>query len=186
MHTHIKVILIYDAFPSTELRHKCINRCLLITSHNSFWGSRQQMLSGKVIADWIDRKNGPLDPIFGVLLQPTTGRAGPADAGLFNQIVFDNNTSPLAYHSAVQDAFGYLKTDHNVGPGSDYMYNSEVMGTSPLAEQTGGGLFCKKVMKDWSKDKHIVMEMAAGSLAIDPTLSNIIFRMDNPLSFDII
>ena len=26
-----------------------------------------------MIADWIDRTNGPLDPIFGVLLCPTAG-----------------------------------------------------------------------------------------------------------------
>ena len=39
----------------------------------TYWGSRQQLLAGKVIADWVDCKNGPLDPIFGVLLQPTAG-----------------------------------------------------------------------------------------------------------------
>ena len=39
----------------------------------TYWGSRQQLLAGKVIADWVDRENGPLDPIFGVLLNPTAG-----------------------------------------------------------------------------------------------------------------
>ena len=38
-----------------------------------YWGSRQQLLGGKVIADWVDRDNGPLDPLFGVLLNPTAG-----------------------------------------------------------------------------------------------------------------
>ena len=42
--------------------------------HKKFWGSRQQMLAGKVIADWIDPEGGNLDPIFGVILQPTGGR----------------------------------------------------------------------------------------------------------------
>ena len=42
--------------------------------HKKFWGSRQQMLAGKVIADWIDPEGGPLDPIFGVILQPTAGK----------------------------------------------------------------------------------------------------------------
>lgn len=32
------------------------------------------MLSGKVIADWIDVTYGPMDPIFGILLNPTTGK----------------------------------------------------------------------------------------------------------------
>jgi len=38
-----------------------------------YWGTRQQLRAGKVIADWIDPLYGPLDPIFGVLLCPTAG-----------------------------------------------------------------------------------------------------------------
>ena len=41
--------------------------------HEGFWGSRQQLLAGKVIADYVDPDGVPLDPIFGVLLQPTAG-----------------------------------------------------------------------------------------------------------------
>ena len=44
---------------------------ILYTSE--YWGTRQQLLAGKVIGDWVDRENGPLDPIFGVILQPTAG-----------------------------------------------------------------------------------------------------------------
>ena len=40
---------------------------------NEYWGTRQQLRAGKVIADWIDPLNGPLDPVFGVLLCPTAG-----------------------------------------------------------------------------------------------------------------
>ena len=38
-----------------------------------FWGTWQQMLCGKVIADWLDPSQVALDPIFGVLLNPTGG-----------------------------------------------------------------------------------------------------------------
>ena len=39
-----------------------------------YWGTRQQLRAGKIIADWIDPVYGPLDPIFGVLLCPTAGK----------------------------------------------------------------------------------------------------------------
>ena len=41
--------------------------------HTEYWGTRQQLLAGKVIGDWVDRDNGSLDPIFGAILQPTAG-----------------------------------------------------------------------------------------------------------------
>ena len=46
----------------------------LVLEHSSYWGSRQQLMAGKVIADWVDRENGALDPVFGILLQPTAGK----------------------------------------------------------------------------------------------------------------
>ena len=48
-----------------------------------YWGSRQQLMAGKVIADWVDKENGPLDPIFGVLLQPNAGELFPYHTGVF-------------------------------------------------------------------------------------------------------
>lgn len=41
--------------------------------HQKYWGTRQQLLAGKVIADWLETKYGCLDPIFGVLMNPTAG-----------------------------------------------------------------------------------------------------------------
>ena len=38
-----------------------------------YWGTRQQLLAGKIIADFIDSTDGPLDPVFGVLLCPVAG-----------------------------------------------------------------------------------------------------------------
>ena len=43
-------------------------------THYSYWGTRQQLRFGKVVADWIDKDYGPLDPIFGALLSPTGGK----------------------------------------------------------------------------------------------------------------
>lgn len=43
-------------------------------TEDQYWGCRQQLLSGKVIADWVDTTAGPMDPIFGVLLSPTAGK----------------------------------------------------------------------------------------------------------------
>lgn len=40
----------------------------------NYWGSRQQLRAGKVIADHIDIQNGALDPIYGVLLCPSAGK----------------------------------------------------------------------------------------------------------------
>jgi len=48
--------------------------------HKGYWGTRQQMLAGKVICDWLesfdkdDDDDEPMDPIYGVLLNPTSGR----------------------------------------------------------------------------------------------------------------
>ena len=38
-----------------------------------FWGTRQQLLSGKVIVDWLETEIS-IDPIFGVLLCPCGGK----------------------------------------------------------------------------------------------------------------
>ena len=42
-------------------------------SKRQYWGTRQQLRAGMVIAYRIDISNGPLDPIYGVLLCPTAG-----------------------------------------------------------------------------------------------------------------
>ena len=40
-----------------------------------YWGTRQQLLCGKVIADWVNPDcNSSLDPIFGALLCPCGGK----------------------------------------------------------------------------------------------------------------
>ncbi|XP_066928844.1 uncharacterized protein [Clytia hemisphaerica] len=120
-----------------ERGHKSEN---LHDDHDFYWGTRQQMLFGKVIVDWlpehIETKTPPMDPIFGVLLNPTGGLVGPGDLKWMHDSLFDD-LGPFAYHSAVHDAFGYLKTNHNSGPGYCYL-NKGIFGDwSPF----GGQLF---------------------------------------------
>ena len=51
--------------------------------------------------------------------------------------LFDDS-EPFAYHSAVHDAFGYLKTNHNSGPGYCYL-NKGIFGDwSPFGGQVSG------------------------------------------------
>lgn len=115
--------------------------------HRAYWGSRQQLLSCKVIADWVDRDHGCLDPLFGVLLQPTSGRVGPGDTGWMHNILFDDN-GHMAYHSAVHDAFGYLLNFHKTGPGYNYMKYSLLSTDNPMSGQYSGIEFWKKVMHE--------------------------------------
>ena len=113
-----------------------------------FWGTRQQLLAGKVIADWLSEDNKPpMDPIFGVLLNPTAGRVGPGDSGWVHNLLYDN-FGEWSHHSAVHDAFGYLFTFHNIGPGYNYMYNSFLKTNNALAGQISGIDFWKKYMKE--------------------------------------
>ncbi|XP_066928123.1 uncharacterized protein [Clytia hemisphaerica] len=117
-------------------------------NHTNYWGTRQQLLAGKVIADHVDKSYGSLDPIFGILLCPVAGRAGPGDSGIVHNILFDDD-GPLAYHSAAHDAFGYLITHHDVGPGYNYLGAcGEVLDASRcMSGQISGLLFWKDVLK---------------------------------------
>ena len=69
--------------------------------HASYWGTRQQLLAGKVICDWLcEDDKPPMDPIFGVLLNPTAGRVGPGDSGWFHNLLYDN-AGEWAHHSCL-------------------------------------------------------------------------------------
>ncbi|XP_065670455.1 uncharacterized protein LOC101239809 isoform X5 [Hydra vulgaris] len=117
-----------------------------VLSHSDYWGSTQQLLSGKVIADFVAGEYGTLNPVFGVLLNPTTGRVGPGDTGLMHDILFDDD-GPWANHAAVHDAFGYLKTFHNIGPGYNYLGGISAVETGRcMAGQTSGLLFWNHII----------------------------------------
>ena len=79
------------------------------------------------------------------------GMTGPGDAGHFHDALFDES-GPLAYHSAAHDAFGYMYTSHQEGPGYKYLGAASCFKTSnPLSEQVAGITFWKQVVKKHKK-----------------------------------
>lgn len=79
------------------------------------------------------------------VFQFQTGRTGPGDSVLLHSILFDHS-GPIAYHSAVHDAFGYLKNYHNTGPGYNYLSTCSMFATeNPAAGQISGINFWNKV-----------------------------------------
>ncbi|XP_066936888.1 uncharacterized protein [Clytia hemisphaerica] len=118
--------------------------------HSFYWGTRQQLLFGKVVCDWLacrtESKN-PMDPVFGALLNPTGGRVGPGDDTVLHNLTFDN-MGAMAYHAAVHDAFGYLKNNHNLGPGYAYLNQGLFGDGSPFGGQLFGILFWKGICKE--------------------------------------
>ena len=79
------------------------------------------------------------------------GRVGPGDSGWIHDLLFDDR-GHMAYHSAVHDAFGYLKVTHDVGPGYNYLNKSSYFHTDDtencMAGQVPGISFWKKVIDE--------------------------------------
>ncbi|XP_066919944.1 uncharacterized protein [Clytia hemisphaerica] len=117
-----------------------------VLKNEDFWGTRQQLLCGKVISDWIDTDHLPIDPIFGALLCPCGGRVGPGDSGWVHNLLYDDRGF-MAYHSAVHDAFGYLIIFHRKGPGYDYLKRSVLSKFNPFSGQYDGIQFWKKFLE---------------------------------------
>ncbi|XP_057290028.1 uncharacterized protein LOC130612692 [Hydractinia symbiolongicarpus] len=129
--------------------YKCRKVLSGVLTEDKYWGCRQQLLSGKVIADWVDTTAGPMDPIFGVLLNPTAGLVGPGNSFL-HQLFFDCDGT-FAYHSAVHDGFGYLKLYHDIGPGYDYLSKNWLCDNNMMAGQISGICFWSKFIKEHKK-----------------------------------
>jgi uncharacterized Zn-binding protein involved in type VI secretion len=96
----------------------------------NFMGSTTQLRSGQIVGDAFG-----FDPVFGSLLNPSSGLVGPGqdwnlDAGNFS----------VGYHGVVHDAGGYLYNYHNQGPGYDYLRleRSVISTGNPLAGQVSG------------------------------------------------
>jgi len=131
-------------FLEIYLRRGCISEAL---HHDAYWGSHQQMLAGKVIADFIDADYGALDPVFGVLLSPVAGRVGPGDSGIVHEMLYDHD-GPLSYHAASHDAFGYLISYHVIGPGYDYLNCGSIFHSSQcMSGQISGIVFWKGLLQ---------------------------------------
>ena len=77
----------------------------------------------------------------------TLGRVGPGDSGFVHDLLFDDD-GPMAYHSAVHDAFGYLISYHKIGPGYNYTCAGAILESSScVAGQISGINFWRDVLK---------------------------------------
>lgn len=78
--------------------------------HPDHMGSIQQLRAGSYAGQAFG-----IDPVFGALLSPTAGLVGPG-----NDSYAADPDSVASYHGEAHDAFGYLKTYHDYGPGYRY------------------------------------------------------------------
>ena len=96
--------------------------------HPRFMGSTSQLRSGQIVGAAFG-----VDPVFGVMLNPTGGLVGPGNVSL------DADNSAVGYHGAMHDAAGYLYKFHKIGPGYDYLRKDQPRDTaSPLSGQYEG------------------------------------------------
>lgn len=81
---------------------------------------------------------------------------GPGDTGFIHNVLFDDR-GYMAFHSAVHDAFGYLKTAHGKGPGYDYLSGSTFFDTNNcMAGQLPGIAFWKNVVQEIDTKKKVL------------------------------
>ena len=103
----------------------------------NFWGSIKQLQSGKCIIDCINKEYGyDMHPIWGSLLNPTSGIVGAGN----NELINRNWNSYISLHGCVHDACGYLINYHCIGPGYNYLesYWTCFPKTSPMSCQFYG------------------------------------------------
>lgn len=92
----------------------------LAKAKDGVWGSKRQYAFGMIVSKLLKKAqwtNEELDPIWGILLSPTGGIAGAANA----EVVIESLANPIILHACVHDAFGYSYRYHNVGPGYNYL-----------------------------------------------------------------
>lgn len=101
--------------------------------HESFTGSNAQLRFGKIIGDVFG-----IDAVFGSLISPTGGMAGPGNERIDVPVVGGpKDGGAVATHGSVHDAAGYLYNCHGIGPGYDYLQSEPGSDASnPLAGQT--------------------------------------------------
>jgi WXG100 family type VII secretion target len=95
---------------------------------NSHMGSLTQMRYGSVVGEAFG-----IDPAFGAMLNPTGGLVGWGPLGV------PGGETAVGYHGIVHDAAGYMYTNHNAGPGYDYVgTGGRGLPGSPLSGQANG------------------------------------------------
>ncbi len=103
-------------------------------AHPDFMASRGQLMFGKVLADAFD-----IHEVFASLLSPTGGLVGPGNSAL--HLAPDN---PVGVHGTLHDAAGYLKANHNEGPGYNYRED-------PYEELATEAIEClPEALQDWT------------------------------------
>lgn len=119
--------------------------------HPDHMGSIQQLRYGSYVGEALD-----VDPVYGALLNPTGGLVGPG-----NDSIAAPADSYGSFHGEAHDAFGYLATHHDAGPGYMYGAPSEAAAfgdtdlAAPLTGQHSGfdkwhGLFQERGYREMS------------------------------------
>ena len=103
----------------------------LAKRHSGHAGSLRHMRFGKVVADSL----GLPHPVWGALLCGTGGIAGNGNQRLGGWLGPNNF---LIRHASVHDAYGYLLSFHDVGPGYNYRGWRWLADSNPLAGQISG------------------------------------------------
>ena len=121
----------WDAFVAAKLG-RFTEPTPLAAKNRGHIGSLRHLRFGKVVADSL----GLGHAVFGALLSPTGGIAGSGNSRLASWL---SPHSWFVKHATVHDAYGYLLTCHNVGPGYQYVDGWSVFdSTNPLGGQLGG------------------------------------------------
>lgn len=117
----------------------------LSNAFSDHWGSRRQMLFGKVVGDSLN-----IHPAFAALLSPSGGIIGPGD-GIASQFLDKDlkgmlNENAWEYHGATHDAAGYLYNNHaHLGPGYNYTGGPDMFSTeNALSGQWSGYAYWAK------------------------------------------
>ncbi len=90
-----------------------------IADNHAHMGSIAQLRFGKMIGDTLG-----LDPVFGALLSPTGGIAGPGNREV-GRLAYGvgGDREVTVNHGIAHDAGGYLYNYHDLGPGYQYVPN---------------------------------------------------------------
>ncbi|UTH76819.1 conjugal transfer protein TraG N-terminal domain-containing protein [Chromobacterium sp. IIBBL 290-4] len=111
-----------------------------IPDNSYHMASNNQLRFGKMVGDAMG-----LDPVFGALLSPTGGIAGPGNKEIGNAVyAAGGGREVVTNHGIAHDAAGYLFNYHGRGPGYHYVPNNPVQildKGNPLAGQVDGLAF---------------------------------------------
>lgn len=144
---YLKLLSNRDAFIDEQNAKSCFFKIKGVPNLSrqkwNMWGSKRQFIFGQCVVDLLKyEKKINLHPIWGCLLSPTGGIIGPGNSSILNT----SWSSPVAMHSCVHDASGYVLTYHGCGPGYNYLNTCMTLfpKSSPMSCQYAG-------IKHWSK-----------------------------------